>query len=86
MSNLAPGDLCEIIRSEQDTSQDRTRGLYGKIVVLLRVSERPHFNPKWAPYWKCAGINNNISVSHLNLRKLPPAPLEMEPREEESVV
>jgi hypothetical protein len=75
MSNLAPGDLCEIVRMETCAPEDDAMRVYGKIVVLLRIAEnRPSFWPGWAPYWECAGVGDGL------------APLEMEPREEESVV
>jgi hypothetical protein len=86
MSNLAPGDLCEIIEAESGFWMSHNECV-GSLVVLIRIGNpRGAMYPDLYPFWKCAGVPPGFLISHRCLRKIPPPPLEMEPREEESVV
>ena len=88
MSDLAPGDLCVIVRTEFDSAADIRLGIDGRTVVL--ICEEPPTRPwqdRYAPFWRCSGMPQGYSgVSWLALKKIPPAPMESEPTEEELTV
>jgi hypothetical protein len=88
VSELAPGDLCTIVRTEFDSPADVRLGIAGLTVVL--ICEEPPSRPwqdRYAPFWRCSGMPAGYSgVSWLSLRKIPPAPMADEPTEEELIV
>lgn len=83
--NVAPGDMCVVIPTEHDSIADRQSGVIGRTVVL--VCEDTSYNRRqsaFAPFWHCIGVPAHVhGISHLSLRKIPPAPMEFEPMEEE---
>ena len=90
MSELAPGDLCTIVRTSHDTPSDVALNDIGTTVVLITRMEPADvtvYQRKFAPFWRCSGVPHGCSgISHLALRKIPPAPLADEPTEEELTV
>jgi hypothetical protein len=88
MSPLAAGDLCVIVRTPSDTLGDILTGAHGRYVVLIeRVLPISSSNIPFAPFWRCTNVPAGVNaVSWLSLRRVPPAPLESEPIEEESAV
>jgi hypothetical protein len=88
VSELAAGDLCVVVETPYDTATDRAAGHAGRTVVLICIEATK--NPKnahMAPYWRCSGLGPGwTGISHLGLRKIPPAPLADEPTEEELTV
>jgi hypothetical protein len=87
-SELKAGDLCVVIRHAETNEIDLATGLFGKTVVLitiddscLRVTQR-HLRP----FWHTTGMDAEMSISHTCLKKIPPAPMEEEPMDEELVV
>ena len=88
MSDLAPGDLCTIVRTPFDSPADIKLGIDGLTVVL--ICEEPASRPwqdRYAPFWRCSGMPEGYSgVSWLALRRIPPAPMADEPTEEELMV
>ena len=88
MSELAPGDLCVIVRTPHDSAADIRLGIDGLTVVL--ICEEPPTHPRqdrYAPFWRCSGMPEGYSgVSWLALRRIPPAPMTDEPTEEELTV
>jgi hypothetical protein len=88
VSELAPGDLCVIVRTEFDSAADIRLGFDGLTVVL--ICEEPASRTRqdrYAPFWRCSGMPEGYSgVSWLALRRIPPAPMTDEPTEEELTV
>jgi hypothetical protein len=88
VSELAPGDLCVIVRTPHDSAADIRLGIDGLTVVL--ICEEPASRPwqdRYAPFWRCSGMPAGYSgVSWLALRRIPPAPMAHEPTEEELTV
>jgi hypothetical protein len=86
--NLAAGDMCVVVPTEYDSALDRTSGIHGLTVVLIR--QEPAATPwqvEYEPFWSCSGLPAGYSgISWLALRRIPPAPMESEPTEEESCV
>jgi hypothetical protein len=88
VSELAPGDLCVIVRTPHDSAADIRLGIAGLTVVL--ICEEPPARTRqhrYAPFWRCSGMPEGYSgVSWLALRRIPPAPMTDEPTEEELTV
>lgn len=65
---LSPGDLCVIIAHEPIDAVHRQ--YIGRTVVLIELAS-------WlfsgnSPYWRCAGLPQDLMVSYQVLRKIPP--------------
>lgn len=86
--SLAPGDLCVVIHTEYDSAADLGMDVFGRTVVLIGEDMNwPPWQAHMAPFWHCSGLPASIrGVSHVSLRKIPPAPLEIEPIDEETEV
>lgn len=85
---LNPGDLCIVIPTEHDSWMDRESNVIGCTVVLVceDTAYRPNQAP-YAPFWHCSGVPSHVhGISHLALRKIPPAPMLDEPIEEETEI
>jgi hypothetical protein len=85
--NLQPGDLCTIVRSTY--IRPECLKFVGRTVILLRITEPPARCKRGIahslyPFWKCAGLPDHI-VSHMNLRKVPPAPLALRDAELDAI-
>lgn len=82
MNNLAPGDMCIVVKGLIVDPLYRAQ-VGGKTVILLEeISQMPSYrylNPFWSPYWRCSGLPPSMVVSHKILQKIPPAPLMDEP-------
>lgn len=82
MSALAPGDLAVVIATPEDGPIARSSGLYGKVVVLIEICGHEHTLTeiqRFLPTWRCSGLPGEWHcVSHISLRKIPPAPLEID--------
>lgn len=88
MSNLAPGDMCVVVKDLIINPVHRAT-IGGKTVILLEevvpgtsLQGWLQMSPFWAPYWRCSGLPPRTVVSHKILQKIPPAPLETEEHKE----
>jgi hypothetical protein len=80
MSDLKPGDLCVIVRSQYCTEREHALRCYGLMVILIDTVPS---DGDLRPYWRCSGLPRKAFISHVCLRKIPPAPMELEPQDAE---
>lgn len=76
MSDLAPGDLCEIVPSHDVIWRVVYPEAAGMRVVLVEVdNDLLPLQLPFAPFWRAAGLPRGITaISWTCLRKLPPPP------------
>jgi hypothetical protein len=85
--DLQPGDMCVIVDRFKCEFQRACQGhMIGKTVLLLRLAPViPEMEPADRPYWEASGMQPYQSISHVMLKKIPPAPIETDTRLAESV-
>ena len=73
--SLAPGDLA-VIESVVGIPLE-ARHAIGQTVILIAACTHPH-DARLSPFWRCSGVPSDWCISHVVLRKIPPAPMERE--------
>jgi hypothetical protein len=88
MTEFAPGDLALVVAHAADNAIDLALLPLGKTVVIIEEYLGPldARHVKWAPHYRttlCGPSFYNpiidqwlVAISHTNLRKIPPPPLE----------
>jgi hypothetical protein len=90
--SLAAGDMAVVVLSADATTYDRTCGLAGTVVVLIRICDcdscvrQMARNLRRGPLWVCSGIYSPWhTLYERSLRKIPPADMGMDVLTEEEV-
>jgi hypothetical protein len=84
VSDLKPGDLCVTL-----DGLGPARCPAGVLVVLIEIdaSECARGQQPYQPFWRASGLPKIIySISHMRLRKIPPAPLNTADDTDESIL
>jgi len=79
--SLQPGDMCVILQPTTPCAPHE-QVVVGRVVILLRIviTAGP-----WAPFWNCTNVPRGLQVSESVLRKIPPAPMEINEDETETI-
>jgi hypothetical protein len=80
MSELKPGDLCEIVDHPGWGAHLASRENIGTFVILIEQVIHPNDHPFWSPHWRVAGSTRR--PSHKVLRKIEPPGLDVDEEEE----
>jgi hypothetical protein len=86
VSALQPGDICVIVDHPRVDAEDLW--LIGMTTIVIReydCSRCTHGDMDLKPFYACTGIGDS-HISHVCLKKIPPAPMQFEPRDEELTV
>lgn len=82
---LKPGDLCVVVLGTATAWERRFNGLH---VVLIAKANCPGNHGSWGdfcPHWMVSGMPPQHWPSHKVLRKIPPAPIQLETEQEETL-
>jgi len=79
--SLQPGDMCVILQPTIPCAPHEQK-LVGRVVILRRIE---YTTGPWAPHWSCTNVPRGIQVSEFVLRKIPPAPMEINEDETETI-